>query len=244
MANSYAYFKGDQDFIIKAFSKYAHKKQEMDKLLEKLIAPYIANQQCKILDAGCGVGFLCQLLSVLSPRSSFVGIDQMPFLIAEAKKLYPDEKRFTFAAGDVEDLPGLYSKAFDVSVSRAVISWVPYYEEFMRSLAAVTKKHIFISSLFYDGDIDFITQVREFKKEAGKTGFSEYRNVYSLPHFKEYMYTLGARNIEAYDFNIGIDLPKGDPDILGTYTEHTLDGRRLQISGAVVMSWKWVRIDF
>jgi hypothetical protein len=30
---------------------------------------------------------------------------------------------------------------------------------------------------------------------------------------------------------------------MGTYTERLEDGRRLQLSGAVLMSWKVIRLD-
>lgn len=51
------------------------------------------------------------------------------------------------------------------------MNWLPYYAQLFKSLFAVTKKHIFLSGLFYDGDIDFEIKVREFKKESGKDGF-------------------------------------------------------------------------
>ncbi|MBI2405086.1 class I SAM-dependent methyltransferase [Candidatus Gottesmanbacteria bacterium] len=237
----YIYHKGDDAFAIASMKKYL-KKQEMDKLLEKLIKPVIAGKKLKILDAGCGVGHVSGLLSALSPRSAFTGVDQTPLYITTARQLYRAEN-LAFEVGDLEDLPSKYPKGFDVAVSRAVISWIPYYTDFMRALVKVAKKHIFLSSLFYEGDIDFITKVREFKKESGKEDFNAYYNVYSIPHFKEFMRSLGAKKVKVTDFDIGIDLPRGPVDHMGTYTEKLKNGKRLQISGAVVMSWKWLRID-
>ena len=97
--------------------------------------------------------------------------------------------------------------------------------------------------MFYDGDIDFITQVREFKKDAGKEHFNDYYNVYSLPQFRKFVYELGAKNIEIYDFEISKDLPKPPIDQLGAYTLRLQDGKRLQISGAILLPWKIIRID-
>lgn len=239
----YVYDKGDTDYTVAVTKRYAKRKTEMDKMLEQLIVPSIKNKALKILDAGCGIGHLAHLLHALSPQSSFLGVDQTAFIIEEAKKLYKDERALKFEAGDIEDLPAKYPKEFDVTVSRAVCSWIPYYEEHIKALMAVTKSRIFLSSLFYDGDIDFITQVREFKLEAGKKEFSAYQNVYSFPRFKEFCLKNGAKDVVAHDFNIGIDLPRGDVNYMGTYTEKTADGRRLQISGAILMLWKWVEID-
>ena len=46
-----------------------------------------------------------------------------------------------------------------------------------------------------------------------------------------------------YDFDIGVDIEKPPVDFMGTYTEKLENGKRIQISGAVLMSWKIIRID-
>jgi hypothetical protein len=107
----------------------------------------------------------------------------------------------------------------------------------------MTKNYIFISSLFYDGDIDFEIKVREFKKELGKERFNSFYNVYSLPRFKEFVFGLGIKNIEVYNFDINIDIPQPPIDQMGTYTIRLENSKKLQISGAVVMYWKVIRID-
>lgn len=240
----YIFFKGDKDkkLIINSMKSYVKNKREMDKFLEKLISPFIRDKQLRILDACCGIGHICFFLSKISPRSTFVGVDQTAYLIEEAKKVCQD-KNISFEVGDVYDLPLNYKKVFDISINWQTISWLPYYDKIINSLFTVTKKHIFLSSLFYDGDIDFEIKVREFKKEAGKEGFNSFYNVYSLPHFKEFVYGLGAKNIKAYDFEIGVDIPRLSKDRMGTYTLRLKDSKILQISGAVIMSWKIIRID-
>lgn len=245
MDRRYTYFKGDKDkeFEIATMKRYAEQKQEIDKLLEKLITPYIKNKGLKILDACCGIGHLSYFLSEISPKSTFFGIDQTAYLIEEARKLCRDKKNISFGVADVYDLSPKHSKAFDISINWKTLSWLPYYDQLVKVLMNVTKKHIFISSLFYDGDIDFEIKIREFKKEAGKDGFNVFYNIYSFPHFKEFVYGLGAKNIEAEDFKINIDIPRPPLDQRGTYTLRMENGERLQISGAVVMSWKIIRID-
>ncbi len=245
MERTYTYFKGEKDkeFNIASAKKYVEQKQELDKLLESLIAPLIEGQRLSILDACCGVGHLVYFLWNLSPQSSFLGVDQTPYLIEQAKELCRGRENIIFEVGDVYDLSVKYPKHFDIAINWKTISWLPYYDRMLQTLIAVTKKHIFLSSLFYDGDIDFEIRVREFKKEAGKDGFNSYYNVYSLPRFREFVYGLGVSNLQAFDFEIAIDLPKPPFDQMGTYTVRLEDGKRLQISGAVVMSWKVIRID-
>ena len=222
--------------------KYVENKQEMDKFLERLITPYIKEKKLKILDACCGIGHLSYFLSKLSKDSEFLGVDETGYLIEEAKK-YVRRKNVKFVVDDIYDLPEKYPKFFDISINWKTLSWLPYYEECLKSLFSVTKKYIFLSSLFYEGDIDFEIKVREFQKESGKSGFNLFYNVYSLPQFKKFVYDLGAKKIEVYDFQIEKDLPKPPINQMGTYTLQLRDGKRLQISGAIIMSWKIIRID-
>ena len=235
--------KKDKDFIIASFKKCVTEKREIDKDLERIMLPFIKTKKCTILDACCGIGHISYFLSEISPESKFLGVDQTTYLIEEAKKLCLNNSNITFEINDIFDITTKYSKTFDISISWRTLSWLPYYEQMLRDLFAVTKHHIFISSLFYDGDIDFITQVREFKKETGKEHFNDYYNVYSLPQFRKFVYALGAKNIEIYDFEISKDLPKPPIDQLGAYTLRLEDGKRLQISGAILLPWKIIRID-
>lgn len=241
----YTYFKRgkDKEFVITSMKKYTKQKQEMDKFLEQLITPVIKGKSLKILDACCGLGQVLYFLSKISPRSTFLGVDQTSYLIKEAKVLCQNKKNISFKTMDAYDLPAKYPKEFDISINWKTASWLPYYDQLLKSLIAVTKKHIFISSLFYDGDIDFEIRVREFRKEAGRDDYNAFYNVYSFPHFKEFVYQLGAKDIEAHNFEIDFDIPKSPIDQMGTYTVKLKNNKRLQISGAIVMFWKIIKID-
>ena len=233
----------DKEFIISSFKKCVTEKREMDEFLEKLISPFIKSKKKNILDACCGIGHIPYFLSEISPESKFLGIDQTPYLIEEGKKLCQNKSNISFENEDVYNISKKFGKDFDISINWRTLSWLPYYDQMLKELVAVTKDHIFLSSLFYDGDIDFITQIREFKTETGKEQFNDYYNVYSLPRFKKFVFELGAKNIESYDFDISIDLPKPSIDQMISYTEKLVNGKRLQISGAVVLYWKIIRID-
>jgi ubiquinone/menaquinone biosynthesis C-methylase UbiE len=245
MEKNYNYFDGEKDkeYNISKMYNYVKDKQEIDKVLEKIISPIIEDKKLKILDACCGIGHISNLLSQISPKSIFLGIDQSDYLIEEAKKISKNKNNLSFEIGDLYNISNKFQKEFDISIIWKTISWLPYYEQIIKELVSVTKDHIFISSLFYDGDIDFEIKVREFKKESAKDRFNSYYNVYSLPRFKKYVYGLGAKNIEVYNFDINLDIPKPPIDEMGTYTEKLGSGKKIQISGAVVMSWKIIRVD-
>ncbi len=233
----------DKEFIIESFKKCISEKREIDKLLKKLIYLFINLKKYNILDASCGIGQISYFLSEISKESKFIGIDQTEYLIKEAEKLWKNKQNISFEVNDISKIVSKYSKKFDVSISWRTLSWLPYYKEMLKDLFAVTKNHIFLSSLFYEGDIDFITQVREYKKETGKEHFNDYYNVYSLPQFQKYAFELGAKNIEVYDFEIEKDIEKPPIDQLGGYTIKLENNKRLQISGAILLPWKIIRID-
>jgi ubiquinone/menaquinone biosynthesis C-methylase UbiE len=244
MKRKYNYFEGDADqkFIIESMKKYVKEKQEMDKFLETLISPILEKNNQKILDACCGIGHIDYFLSELNHSNEFLGVDQTKYLIDEAKKIC-NKKNVRFEEGNIYDLPKKFEKFFDITINWKTISWIPYYDEFIKSLFKITKSHIFLSSLFYDGDIDFEIKVREYKKESGKDHFNLYYNVYSFPRFKEFLVSLGAKKIKSYDFEINKDLSKPPIDQMGTYTVKLENGKRMQISGAVVMMWKIIHVE-
>ena len=245
MSKKYQYFKGnkDKEFNISEMRKYMKTKQEIDKILERIISPVIKEKKLKILDACCGIGHVTNLLSNISNESDFVGVDQSEYVIKDAQELFKDKKNILFEVADIYEIKEKYKKKFDVSISWKTISWLPYYDQMLKDLIHITKNHIFLSSLFYEGDIDFEIKVREFKKESGQDGFNSYYNVYSLPQFKKFVYSLGVKNIEVYNFDIDIDIPRPPIDQMGTYTVKLENSKKLQISGAVVMYWKVIRID-
>ncbi len=234
----------DKDSVIRGMKKYLEKKQELDKFLEKLISPLIKNKSLKILDACCGVGHIIYHLSKISPKSQFVGIDKKDYLIKEARTLFsPEQSNIVFKISDVYKLSKYFKKKFDITLNWKTLSWLPDYKKIMEEMIKVTKKCIFLSSLFYEGDIDFEIKVREYKTENGKKSFNAYYNVYSLPRFKDFCRKLGAKRIKVYNFEMPVDLPRPSLNRMGTYTVKLKNGKRLQISGVVLMNWKIIKIE-
>ena len=245
MVNKYQYFDGNEDkeTVKSQMKKYGNIKHEIDKELEKIISPIIEKEELKILDACCGAGYLANALSEISSKSEFVGIDQTDYLIKDAQQSFKHKKNISFEVGDISEISKKYKKKFDISINWRTLSWLPYYDQMLKELFSVTKDHIFLSSLFYDGDIDFEIKVREYKKEKAKEGFNQFYNVYSYPRFEKFLYDLGAKSVKSFNFDIDIDLPKPPIDDMGTYTLKLDDGKRIQISGPIMMLWKIVQID-
>jgi SAM-dependent methyltransferase len=234
----------DATFDVRANRRYVDTKQELDKALERLIRPRIAGRRLALLDACCGLGQIANMLTEISPRSTVFAVEQNDYLVAEAREIWARNRRIRFEVGDLLRMPETHPKQFDVTVNWKTLSWLPHYAPMMEALIGVTKGSLFISSLFYDDDIDFEVRVREYVKEKAADGPNAFYNVYSLPRFEKFCLQHGAASVIAHRFDIGIDLPRPSPGYMGTYTERLADGRRIQISGAVVMSWRIIEVSF
>ena len=234
----------EREHALQSMRAYLRNKPEQVKFFEELIEPYLENDSM-VLDACCGIGDLLYFLAQLNPNARFLGVDKAEFLIDEARTHFADNPNVTFEAGDIYALADQFGKkSFDLSVCKQTLSWLPSYEKSVEELMSVTRRAIFISSLFYDGRIDFETRVREYTTDAGRDGYNAFYNVYSFPVFREFCLQRGAKDVVGFNFNIDIDLPRpANPDRMGTYTVQLQSGERLQISGALLMPWKIVRID-
>jgi hypothetical protein len=178
-----------------------------------------------------------------NPAARFICVDNADWLLAEARREFQNVPGVKFDNIDLHQLSkGFDANTFDLAVCKQTLSWLPGYESPIRELITVTQTAIFVSSLFYDGRIDFKIQVREYGR-ASKS-FWAYYNIYSFPIFREFCLANGAREVTGVDFNIQIDLPRPErSDLMGTYTLKLDTGDRLQVSGALLMPWKIVRID-
>jgi len=65
-------------------------------------------------------------------------------------------------------------------------------------------------------------------------------NTYSLPLVRQYLLDRGYNKFMYSRFEMPIDLPRSTSGRMGTYTELTTDGRRLQISGPLLMNWYFI----
>jgi ubiquinone/menaquinone biosynthesis C-methylase UbiE len=59
----------------------------------------------KILDLGCGAGWLCGLLADKVPKGQVVGMDVADEMVRRARKRYADDPRLMFVIAGAEDIP-------------------------------------------------------------------------------------------------------------------------------------------
>jgi hypothetical protein len=194
-----------------------------------------------ILDAAAGAGANMKHLADLFAGAHWTGVDLAEELVEIGRK-HLDPTRFTMLQGDLLSLErDLGPRRFDVCFSIMTLSWIEDYEAAVQQMLAVTREWLFILNLFSETDVDAFVQVTG-RRAGPHSGFKAHYNVYSLPRFREFCRTLGAREIVAEPFEIDIDLPRPDHRGMGSWTERTADGRRLQLSGPLLMPWWFVAV--
>ncbi|TQF65964.1 methyltransferase domain-containing protein [Rhodococcus spelaei] len=104
-------------------------------LAEKSLSGLALGGGERLLDVGCGDGFVTARLAARLPRGSVVGVDASPSMIDTARsRPRPDGAPIEFLVADARDLP--FRDEFDVVVSFNALHWVT---EQHRALAGIAR---------------------------------------------------------------------------------------------------------
>lgn len=116
----------DKRIISRNFSQSA---RDYDKhaVLQKALANELLSlagklEPKRILDIGCGTGYLTRRLAETFPKAEVIGIDIAPGMIEVARNKN-SRANLNFIAGDGEDIP-LENLTFDLVVSNASLQWM------------------------------------------------------------------------------------------------------------------------
>ncbi|WP_182069501.1 class I SAM-dependent methyltransferase [Bacillus haynesii] len=93
-----------------------HKEVFLNPVIFSLIET-VKNQ--KVLDAGCGEGYLSRMLA--SREAVVTAVDYSPRMLEIAKERTPDELHIHYRHGNCEDLHFLDDQSFDIIISNMVI---------------------------------------------------------------------------------------------------------------------------
>jgi ubiquinone/menaquinone biosynthesis C-methylase UbiE len=216
------------------------KEKQMDYLFSALKEDF-KQPNLNVLDACCGYGRLTHFLNEFSPEQTYVGIDYVDSLIVEAKERFAHQSNVSFQCLDLLVLSDDYQKAFDISICYKSMFNFTYYTELIRALVKATKRKIYITSPFHEGDVDFLTQV--YANASEETGIYANINTYSLPKFKKFCASLGIKQVNTIDMALDFDLPiQEDKNRLDTYTIQTVHNNRLEVTGNIILNWKLVEL--
>jgi SAM-dependent methyltransferase len=196
-----------------------------------------------VCDMACGYGANTAYLGKRYPEVSFTGIDFNPDDIAMGSDIIHNELKLSnvnLKTGDWYNLSEEDRGVFDGLISFQTLSWMPGYRRELESLAKLNPRWIAISSLFFDGNIDFDIKIHEYDRLCEGIPRESYYNIYSLPKVQEEFRRLGYENFEYYPFDIDIDIPQSHVGHMGTYTQKLEGGKRIQISGPLLMPWYFI----
>jgi hypothetical protein len=130
---------------------------------------------------------------------------------------------------------------YDGVVSFQTLSWLPEYKMPIEKMIELRPKWIAMTSLFFDGDVNCTIIVHDYTTPLGGKPYREsYYNTYSIRLVRELFAKLGYSDFKFMPFEIDIDLPKSETRGMGTYTEILQNGRRIQISGPLLMNWYFI----
>lgn len=194
-----------------------------------------------ICDLGCGGGANIAYMARKYPSINFEGIEINEELISSGNKKLADMNNAQIIKGDLYHLDSSLKNRYKGIISFQTLSWLPEYNEAIYSMAELEADWIALSSLFYEGDIDYTIQLKNYTRATATAMYQEcYYNIYSLNKVRELFANLGYTEFKYKRFDIDVDLPKPEKAELGTYTEKLENGRRIQISGGLMLPWYFI----
>lgn len=129
-----------------------------------------------------------------------------------------------------------------MAYSIQTLSWLPGYEETLLEILHVTRKWVFVASLFTDYRADIISRVHPYQGPPWEKSEPYFYNVYCYEKFLDFCSAHGASELICQDFVMDIDLPEPKRKRMGTYTK-CLEGEKcMQFSGSLHMPWRFIAI--
>ncbi|HPA47194.1 MAG TPA: class I SAM-dependent methyltransferase [bacterium] len=194
-----------------------------------------------LVDFGAGAGAVIHYMARRYPEIRFTGLELNREMVDYGNKRFRDDHlddRCRLIQGDcyypdkglLGDLDGI--------ISIHTIMFLNDIEAFINAVASLQPKWFATNSLFYDGMVDAFVEIHDYM-DALKSGGHTIRpyNFFSIPRIRESFERRGYPVFQSMPFEIDIDLPKRNDGGMGTYTEKLENGKRLQISGPLIVSW-------
>jgi ubiquinone/menaquinone biosynthesis C-methylase UbiE len=241
------YVKGlqaDAALASQSQQRFLEAKSEQQRSLEALLAGrFRRDAPVRVADIACGHGHVCYHLAGLYPFATFALADLNRLMLDEARRLLGEGPRFEYRNADVQRLPAEWAGRFDCVVCWQTLSWLDDYRVPVAQLAALLRPggFLYVSTLINMAhDVDVYARVVDHTRPSSR-GHSYQYNTYSWSRFESHLRSCGLEP-RPHPFEIGVDLP-GRPAGLGTYTLPLADGRRLQVSGGMLMNWVIVEAE-
>ena len=216
------------------------RKSQQQAFLEDIVGK-LKISPVDVLDLCCGGGASSYFLSQRLLNSVFTLVDYNEDAVRIARSRL-DSRRMRFIRSDYHDLDE--AKQYDLVLCLQALSFVEDPRSLLEKAIDLANPggYVIFSSLFnLDYDVDIYSRVIDHTRESHGLGLSYNYNTFSVPTIRAWM---GAR-VKKSDFErfeIAIDLaPEGRG--LGSHTVNLHGGRRLTLSGGMVMNWAFLLVQ-
>ncbi|WP_369902735.1 malonyl-ACP O-methyltransferase BioC [Bacillus manliponensis] len=132
-----------------SYNQYANVQQKMaDCLLERLKEYYSSVDCIRILELGCGTGYVTEQLVAAFPNAKITAVDFAESMIEQAKKRYKVDA-VTFRCEDIERID--VDEQYDVIISNATFQWLNDLKATLSNLYSVLSENgVLVFSTFGD----------------------------------------------------------------------------------------------
>lgn len=189
------------------------------KHVAKMIDPTFSG---KLGDVGCATGAFPRYLRDLFSNATIHGIEYLDELLDKAKKDFPD---ITFKYGNVLD-PDSVEEQYDIITMVGVLSIFNEYETVIKNVLSWLKPNgeLIINGLITEYDYDVFVQYKKsstyYDLDKLETGW----NIISIESLNQVCCENHAVIEETCDFNISVEIPKREDDVIRSWTERDVNG--------------------
>jgi SAM-dependent methyltransferase len=232
----------NEDYFNKQFNEPYRSTVAFCDWLEK-IKVLSSSVSLNILDVGTGKGANIYYMAQRFKSCQYTGIDINPEFVAEGNQIFKTknlDNQCWLEVADIYNFEPKHVNTYDGIVSYQTLSWLPDYVQPLKAMAGLGAEWIALTSLFFDGDVNCKIELEEYNRSTDREPKKTFYNIYSLRLVERLLATHGYSKFSFVPFEMDIDLPKPGHKIMGTYTEKLGNGKRLQISGPLLMSWYFI----
>jgi SAM-dependent methyltransferase len=193
------------------------------------------------LDLACGNGAnLIYLKKKYGNKKYCLGLDFNKNLILTSLG-QNNYKNLQIRYGNILNLKKNLQNKFQLITSFQTLSWLNDYKKASLEMIKLNSDYIFISSLFWEGLIDFNIKLNVLKNGNWdrKKLHSKYYNIYSLKNFLSFYKKNNYKAILCRKFLIKKKLKNNFNYNMGTYTIKNKQ-KNIQISGPLIMNWYFI----
>lgn len=236
-----------EDYVEQEFDRYvrSHRRalvqppEQYRVLREMLAAIAPAEEKLSVLNMCAANGSLMSYLNQAFPHWRYVGVETVKRLVEDESVGQVLRDNIELYNCSIHEVGKRWPREFDVVVHWMRLmhfdDWHMHLENAVR--AARPGGHVFVSALFNDANVDVVRVVCDYTIPACREGYCIQYNEFSMAGIERYCWSLGVQSVEFTAFELSFDIPR-TVEGMGTYTVRTEEGRRLQISGGLLMPWK------